>query len=63
MKRLSDGRHGVRQTIEPPGVQTQTSISHVPAKDKEARQIQPPPTKGVPGPTEEELEPAGLISL
>lgn len=56
MKRLSDGRHGVRQTVQPPGVQPQTSISHVPAKHREARQMP------VPGPGGQELEPGGLIS-
>lgn len=52
MERLSDGRHGVRQPIQPPGVQTQTSIGHVPAKHGEVHQI--------PGPSAEEPEPGGL---
>lgn len=40
MNRLSDGRHGVRQTIQPPRVQTQTTIGHVAAKHREVHQMQ-----------------------
>lgn len=40
MQRLSDGRHGVRQAIQPPGVHTQTAVRHVSAKHKEAHQFQ-----------------------
>lgn len=46
MNRLSDGRHGVRQTIQPPRVQTQTTIGHVAVKHREAHQMQ----SGVRGP-------------